>query len=73
KVFEALSGPIDTRLTAGVDMPKASPQDVASAIVAGAKKDNFEIYTDDFAINLKKELDKDYTSVEMGMMQSIKG
>ncbi len=73
RVFEALSGPIDTRLSAGADMPKAKPSDVAKAIIDGINGSSYDIYTDDYAKELKAALDENYAIVERDMSYSLKG
>jgi len=46
KVFGIYPGPIDTRMAEGLEMPKTSPADCASAIVAGIKAGTEDIFPD---------------------------
>ena len=45
-VHVALPGPIDTDMTRGLDIPKASPESVAHAIFDGVEKGDDEIFPD---------------------------
>jgi NAD(P)-dependent dehydrogenase (short-subunit alcohol dehydrogenase family) len=45
-VHAILAGPIDTDMTRGLDIPKASPQSVARAILDGVEKGEEEIFPD---------------------------
>jgi NAD(P)-dependent dehydrogenase (short-subunit alcohol dehydrogenase family) len=45
-VHVALPGPIDTDMTRGLDIPKASPESVARAIFDGLEKEEEEIFPD---------------------------
>jgi NAD(P)-dependent dehydrogenase (short-subunit alcohol dehydrogenase family) len=46
RVHAVLTGPVDTPLTAGIDLPKAAPDAVARAIFDGLEKDEDEIFPD---------------------------
>ena len=48
-VFGVYAGPVDTDMTRGFDMPKASPRDVALAILDGIEAGQEYIYPDPFA------------------------
>jgi len=45
-VHRVLPGPVDTDMTRGLDIPKASPQSVARAILDGVEKSEEEIFPD---------------------------
>jgi NAD(P)-dependent dehydrogenase (short-subunit alcohol dehydrogenase family) len=45
-VHTALPGPIDTDMTRNLDIPKASPESVAAAILDGVEKGDEEIFPD---------------------------
>jgi short-subunit dehydrogenase len=46
RVHAALTGPVDTDMTRGVDIPKADPADVARAILEGIEQDEEDIFPD---------------------------
>jgi len=46
KVHAVLPGPVDTDMSRGFDMPKASPESVARAIFDGVEKGDEEIFPD---------------------------
>jgi NAD(P)-dependent dehydrogenase (short-subunit alcohol dehydrogenase family) len=46
RVHAALAGPVDTDMMRGVDIPKASPESVARAILDGVENDEEEIFPD---------------------------
>ena len=48
-VHASMTGPTDTDMTRGFDIPKASPQSVASAILDGVENDEEEIFPDPLA------------------------
>ncbi|MFA6760262.1 MAG: SDR family NAD(P)-dependent oxidoreductase [Sulfuricurvum sp.] len=64
EVYEALPGPIDTKMTAGSAMPKASPKSVAEAILKGYEQKEFEIFTDNFALQIKEALKHNTSPLE---------
>jgi NAD(P)-dependent dehydrogenase (short-subunit alcohol dehydrogenase family) len=45
-VHAVLTGPVDTDMTEGLDIPKASPESVARAIFDGLEKDEEDIFPD---------------------------
>ena len=46
RVHAALAGPVDTDMSRGLDIPKASPESVARAIFDGVEKGEEEIFPD---------------------------
>jgi len=46
KVHAVLTGPTDTDMTRGLDLPKASPESVARAILDGVEKEEEDIFPD---------------------------
>jgi NAD(P)-dependent dehydrogenase (short-subunit alcohol dehydrogenase family) len=46
QVHAALAGPVDTDMTRGFDIPKASPESVARAILDGVENDEEDIFPD---------------------------
>jgi NAD(P)-dependent dehydrogenase (short-subunit alcohol dehydrogenase family) len=46
KVHAVLSGPVDTEMSRGLDVPKASPESVARAIFDGVERGDEEIFPD---------------------------
>lgn len=49
KVVGIYPGPVDTRLTAGLEIPKASPEGVAKAIIDGLAAGAEDIFPDDMS------------------------
>jgi len=45
-VYAVLTGPVDTDMSRGLDVPKASPQSVAQAIFDGVDKEEEDIFPD---------------------------
>ncbi len=52
RVHAVLTGFVDTDMTRGVDLPKASPQSVARAIFDGLEKDEEDIFPDPMSQSL---------------------
>ena len=46
RVIGVYPGPVDTRMTAGQEMPKATPAEVATAILAGIENGEEDIFPD---------------------------
>lgn len=70
-VYEVLPGPIDTNMTKGQDMPKATPESIASNIFDGYFNKEFEIFPDDFSKGIKQGLDADSKQVLKEFAMSI--
>jgi short-subunit dehydrogenase len=51
-VHAVLTGPVDTDMNKGVDIPKASPESVARAIFNGVDKGQDEIFPDPMSQSL---------------------
>ena len=52
KVHAVLTGPTDTDMTRGLDIPKASPESVARAIFGAVEKDEEDIFPDPLSASL---------------------
>jgi NAD(P)-dependent dehydrogenase (short-subunit alcohol dehydrogenase family) len=52
RVTAVLAGPVDTEMTRGLDIPKASPESVASAIFDGVQNGEEEIFPDPLSASL---------------------
>jgi NAD(P)-dependent dehydrogenase (short-subunit alcohol dehydrogenase family) len=52
RVHAVLTGPVDTDMTRGLDIPKASPQSVAQGIFDGVENDDAEIFPDPLSRSL---------------------
>jgi NAD(P)-dependent dehydrogenase (short-subunit alcohol dehydrogenase family) len=52
RVQAVLTGPVDTDMTRGLDIPKASPQSVAQGIFDGVENDDDEIFPDPMSRSL---------------------
>ncbi len=57
RVHAVLTGPVDTDMTRGLDIPKASPQSVAHAIFDGVENDDDEIFPDPMSRSLAERWD----------------
>jgi short-subunit dehydrogenase len=64
RIAAALPGAVDTRMTAGLPIPKMSPADAAREILDGFEKGEEEIYVGDMARGLAEGLAKDPKGVE---------
>jgi short-subunit dehydrogenase len=64
RVAAALPGAVDTRMTAGLPIPKMSPADAATEILDGFERGEEEIYVGDMARGLAEGLAKDPKGVE---------
>jgi short-subunit dehydrogenase len=64
RVAAALPGAVDTRMTAGLPIPKISPADAATEILDGFESGEEEIYVGDMARGLAEGLAKDPKGVE---------
>jgi NAD(P)-dependent dehydrogenase (short-subunit alcohol dehydrogenase family) len=51
-VHAVLTGPTDTDMTRGFDIPKASPESVAAAILGGVENDEEDIFPDPMSASL---------------------
>ena len=52
RVHAVLTGPVDTDMTRGLDIPKASPESVAQSIFDGVENDDDEIFPDPLSRSL---------------------
>src|SRR5947208_12590851 len=52
KVHAVLTGPTDTDMTRGLDLPKASPESVARAILDAVEKEEEDIFTDPLSASM---------------------
>jgi short-subunit dehydrogenase len=64
RVAAALPGAVDTRMTAGLPIPKMSPADAATEILDGFERGEEEIYVGDMARGLAEGLARDPKGVE---------
>ena len=73
KLIGIYPGPVETRMTEGVNMPKTSPSDVAKAIVDGIINEETVILPDNMSREIYKNMLDDYTKVEKEMLLVIPG
>jgi len=52
KVHAVMAGPVDTEMSRGLDIPKASPESVARAIFDGVEKEEEDIFPDPMSESL---------------------
>ena len=64
RVVGVYPGPVETRMTAGQEMPKATPEQVATAILAGMESDAEDIFPDPMSQGVYTGLQKDPKQVE---------
>jgi len=64
RVAGVYPGPVDTKMTAGQEMPKATPDQVAAAILAGLENDDEDIFPDPMSQGVHAGLQKDSKHVE---------
>ncbi|MEO8151594.1 MAG: SDR family oxidoreductase [Rhizobacter sp.] len=63
-VHGVFPGAVDTDMLAGVDLPKASPADVAAAVMAGLEADVEDIFPDAMSTQLYAAWKQDHKAVE---------
>lgn len=64
RVIGVYPGPVDTKMTAGQEMPKATPDQVAAAILAGVGQGDEYIFPDPMSQHVHAMLEKDPRQVE---------
>jgi NAD(P)-dependent dehydrogenase (short-subunit alcohol dehydrogenase family) len=64
KVFSVFPGAVDTDMLKGVEMPKTSPRDVASAILNGVEAGDEDIFPDPMAKHLYAQWAADHKGIE---------
>ncbi|WP_026842791.1 SDR family oxidoreductase [Citrifermentans bremense] len=64
RVIGIYPGPVATRLTEGLEIPKAAPEKVAEEVVAGLLGDCDEVYPDDMSKNVSQGLAANAKAVE---------
>lgn len=71
KVLEVLPGPIDTNMTKGNDIPKASTNDIVNEIFHAIKNEINEVYPDEFSKMIKNSFDKDPRTLEEQFQKTL--
>ncbi len=71
RVLEVLPGPIDTNMTKGSDIQKASTIDIVNEFFQAIKNEVDEIYPDEFSKMIKNSLDKDAKELEQQFQKSL--
>jgi len=71
EVYEVLPGAIETRMTEGMPIPKAKPEDIVKAIFEAVDKKELEIFPDEFSKMIKQRLDNEPRAVEQDFALSI--
>lgn len=64
EVYGVFPGAVDTDMLAGVEMPKTSPADIASAVIAGIESGNEDIFPDPMSTQLYAAWKQDHKAVE---------
>ncbi|HEX5773830.1 MAG TPA: SDR family oxidoreductase [Geomobilimonas sp.] len=64
QVIGVYPGPVDTKMTAGQEMPKSTPDQVAAAILAGVENDAEDIFPDPMSQAVHAKLVQDPKQVE---------
>jgi NAD(P)-dependent dehydrogenase (short-subunit alcohol dehydrogenase family) len=71
QVIGVYPGPVETRMTAGQEMPKATPDQVAAAILAGLENGDGEIFPDPMSQDVHGKLAENPKQVEQGFAAMI--
>ncbi|MCM0084176.1 SDR family oxidoreductase [Geomonas sp. Red32] len=71
RVVGVYPGPVDTRMTAGQDLPKAAAELVAAEIMAGLENGNEDIFPDPMSQEVHGQLVKNAKGVEKAFAASI--
>jgi len=69
RIAAALPGAVDTRMTAGLPIPKMAPADAATEILDGFEAGEEEIYVGEMARGLAQGLSADPKAVERQLAQ----
>lgn len=64
KVFSVFPGAVDTDMLKGVEMPKAAPADVASAVLNGVEADEEDIFPDPMSRQVYARWAADHKAIE---------
>jgi len=64
RVVGAYPGPVETRMTAGLEMPKATPEEVADAILTGLENGSEDIFPDPMSRGVHAQMESDAKQVE---------
>jgi short-subunit dehydrogenase len=69
EVYEVLPGPIETRMTEGMPIPKSTPEEIVDVVIESVDKKEYEIYPDDFSQKVKQRLQSEPDALikEFGM------
>jgi len=70
-VIGVYPGPIDTEMAAGIEMDKASPSDVAGAVVKALKEGQEDVFPDQMASEMFNGWKSDAKMVEKEMAKSV--
>ncbi|GFO54955.1 short-chain dehydrogenase [Geomonas sp. Red276] len=71
RVVGVYPGPVDTRMTAGQEMPKSMPEQVAAAIVTGIVNGDEDIFPDFMSQEVRGQLLSDGKGVEKAFAASV--
>ncbi|HTE42762.1 MAG TPA: SDR family oxidoreductase [Steroidobacteraceae bacterium] len=64
QVFGVFPGAVDTDMTAGIEMPKTPPAEIATAILAGIEADEEDVFPDAMSTQLYAAWKQDHKAVE---------
>lgn len=64
QVVGVYPGPVDTRMTAGQEMPKTTPDQVAAAIITGLENGDEDIFPDPMSQGVHAAMEKNLKQVE---------
>ncbi|HEY6008426.1 MAG TPA: SDR family oxidoreductase [Geobacteraceae bacterium] len=71
QVIGVYPGPVDTRMTADLEIPKATPDQVAAAILAGLENGDEDIFPDPMSQDVRVQLSKDPKQIERAFAAMI--
>lgn len=70
RVIGVYPGPVDTDMARGVEMPKASPEEVAETILTGIREGEEWIYPDEMAEQLGRRFERGPRLLEQAMAET---
>ncbi len=73
QVIGVYPGPTDTRLTAGIDIAKAAPSDVANRVIQALNQGEQDVFPDDFSARCYEGFLDDPKALEASFSQSFVG
>ena len=73
RVIGVYPGPVETRMTAGQEIPKATPAEVADAILSGIEDGSEDIFPDPMSREVNRQLQSNAKGVEKQFASMVPG